>query len=81
MKMFYNLEAWSRGYSKSHAALNCALNLFTIVGILTFISRINKASGSLKARTNIFLYHIQFCEQLNFMISLTEYDIYPVHKC
>ena len=42
----------------------------TIVGILTFISRINTASESLKARKNIY-HHFTIYEQSNFRAQLS----------
>ena len=38
----------------------------TIVGILTFISRIHTASESFKARKILIFHHFTFYEQLNF---------------
>ena len=44
----------------------------TIVGILTFISRINTEPESFKARKITIFQHFSFYEQLKFMLSLVE---------
>ena len=43
----------------------------TIVGILTFISRINTASESFKARKIFIFQHFTFYEQLKFHVQLS----------
>ena len=43
----------------------------TIVGILTFISKINTTSGSFKARNFFTLQHFSFYEQLLFHAQLS----------
>ena len=43
----------------------------TIIGILTFISMINKTSESLKARKVFVFQHVSFYEQLKFCAQLS----------
>ena len=45
----------------------------TIVGILTFISRINTASESFKARKILIFEHFSFYEQLKFHTQLSSF--------
>ena len=46
----------------------------TIVGIITFISRMNKMSESFKARNTFIFQHFSFYKQFNFMLSLVEHE-------
>ena len=47
------------------------VKMSTIVGILTYISMINKTSESLKARKVLIFQHSSFNEQLNFHAQLS----------
>ena len=68
---------WPRGY-KTFLCSNQLSMIFIllinvemskIVGILTFISRVNTPSESLKARNTIFFHRFSFYEQLKYFIA------------
>ena len=79
MEKFSIFETWPRGYitfymlNSAEYEINLLINnkMPTIIGILTFISRIKRVSESFKARKIFLFQHFSLYELLKFYAQLS----------